>query len=120
MSGCCFAVSLIATTFGLTCAVVFIARLIHPMLAAIAQTVLIFYRFSNKSIYKAAMDVFEPLSRRDLAQARIRVGYIVGRQTKNLDEAGISRAACETVAENFVDGFYPPCFLPLFSGPPVP
>lgn len=27
--------------------------------------------------------------RGDLAQARIKVGYIVGRQTKDLDEAGM-------------------------------
>lgn len=117
-AGFFFALCLIATAFGLTWAVVFIAARIHPVAAAIVQAVLIFYSFSTKSLYKAAMDVFDPLTRGDLAQARIKVGYIVGRRTKHLDEAGITRAACETVAENFVDGFLSPLCFTLVLGAP--
>ena len=108
----------IATAFGLTWAVVFMAGRIHPVAAAIVQAILIFYSFSNRSLYKAAMDVFKPLAEGDLVQARIKVGYIVGRQTKDLDEAGITRAACETVAENFVDGFLSPLCFALVLGAP--
>ena len=64
------------------------------------------------------MDVFDPLTRGDLAQARIKVGYIVGRRTKDLDEAGVTRAACETVAENYVDGFLSPLCFALVLGAP--
>ena len=117
-AGLLFALCLIATAFGLTWAVVFMAGRIHPVAAAIVQAILIFYSFSNKSLYKAAMEVFKPLARGDLTQARIKVGYIVGRQTKNLDEAGITRAACETVAENFVDGFLSPLCFALVLGAP--
>ena len=117
-AGLFFAISLIAAAFALTWAVVFICVQIHPVAAAIVQTVLIFYSFSTRSLYKAAMEVFKPLSRGDLVQARIKVGYIVGRQTKDLDEAGITRAACETVAENFVDGFLSPLCFALVLGAP--
>ena len=64
------------------------------------------------------MDVFKPLAKGNLTQARIKVAYIVGRQTKNLDKAGITRAACETVAENFVDGFLSPLCFALILGAP--
>jgi len=117
-SGLFFALCLIATAFGLTWAVVFAAALIHPVAAATVQAILIFYSFSTKSLYRAAMDVFEPLARGDLARARIKVGYIVGRCTTDLDEAGITRAACETVAENFVDGFLSPLCFALVLGAP--
>ena len=117
-AGLLFALCLIATAFGLTWAVVFTAALIHPLAAAIIQVVLIFYSFSTKSLYRAAMDVFVPLTKDDLAQARVKVGYIVGRRTKSLDEAGVTRAACETVAENFVDGFLSPLCFALMLGAP--
>ena len=117
-AGLFFALILIAATFGLTWAVVFIAGRIHPVAAAMVQAILIFYSFSTQSLYKAAMDVLKPLAQGDLAQARIKVGYIVGRQTKDLDEAGITRAACETVAENFVDGFLSPLCFALVLGAP--
>ena len=117
-AGLLFALCLIATVFGLTWAVVFMAGRIHPVAAAIVQAILIFYSFSNKSLYKAAMAVFNPLAGGDPAQARIKVGYIVGRQTKDLDTVGVTRAACETVAENFVDGFLSPlCFALIFGAP---
>jgi adenosylcobinamide-phosphate synthase len=117
-AGLFFALGLIAATFGLTWCVVFIAGRIHPVAAVMVQTVLIFYSFSTQSLYKAAMEVFIPLAKGDPAQARIKVGYIVGRQTQSLDEAGITRAACETVAENFVDGFLSPLCFALVLGAP--
>ena len=40
------------------------------------------------------------LKKGDLSGARASVSMIVGRDTKRLDEAGIARAAVETVAEN--------------------
>ncbi len=117
-AGLFFALCLIVAAFGLTWAVVFIADRIHPAAAAIVEVILIFYSFSNRSLYKAAMEVFKPLARGDLTLARIKVGYIVGRRTKDLDEAGITRAACETVAENFVDGFLSPLCFSLILGAP--
>lgn len=117
-AGLCFALFLIAATFGLIWGLVFIADRIHPVAGAVVQTILIFYSFSTQSLYKAAMDVLKPLAQGDLTQARIKVGYIVGRQTKELDEAGITRAACETVAENFVDGFLSPLCFALVLGAP--
>ncbi len=117
-AGLIFALFLITAAFCLTWAVVSAANMLHPAAGLLVQAILIFFSFSTKSLYKAAMDVFTPLAKADLAQARIKVGYIVGRQTKDLDEAGITRAACETVAENFVDGFLSPLCFALVLGAP--
>ena len=53
-----------------------------------------------------------------LAAARQAVSMIVGRDPKRLDEAGVSRAAIESCAENFSDGVVAPAFWCLLLGLP--
>ena len=50
------------------------------------------------------------------AEARKEMAMVVGRDVRFLDEKGISRAAIETMAENFVDGFLSPLFWYLSGG----
>ena len=45
-----------------------------------------------------------------LEVARAKVAHIVGRDPKTLDEAGVARAATESLAENFSDGVVAPVF----------
>ena len=66
-----------------------------------------------------AMRVYEPLSRGDLCSAREAVSRIVGRDTAALDEAGVARAAVETVAENYSDGIVAPLMYMLVGGAPL-
>lgn len=47
------------------------------------------------------------------------VSRIVGRDTAQLGEAGVARAAVETVAENFSDGVIAPLFFMLLGGAPL-
>jgi adenosylcobinamide-phosphate synthase len=54
----------------------------------------------------------------DLSQARIAVGMIVGRDTAALDEAGIARAAIESLSESYCDGVAAPFFWLLLLGLP--
>ncbi len=53
-----------------------------------------------------------------IADARGAVSRIVGRDTSVLDEAGVSRAAIESLAENFSDGVVAPIFWLLVGGLP--
>lgn len=46
----------------------------------------------------------------DLALARKQVALMVGRDTEQLDEAGVVRACVESVAENMADGIIAPLF----------
>ncbi|MCX7903340.1 MAG: adenosylcobinamide-phosphate synthase CbiB [Caloramator sp.] len=52
-----------------------------------------------------------------LEEARYKLSFIVGRDTKNLDEGEIIRATVETVAENTSDGVIAPLFYLLFGTP---
>ena len=58
-----------------------------------------------------------PLVEGDLPKAREMVARIVGRDTDALDEAGVARAAVETVAENTSDGVIAPLFYLAIGGP---
>lgn len=53
-----------------------------------------------------------------LESARAQLSNIVGRETANLDEAGISRAAIESLSENTSDGVIAPLFWLLLLGFP--
>jgi adenosylcobinamide-phosphate synthase len=54
----------------------------------------------------------------NLEQGRTAVGMIVGRDVSALDEAGVSRAAIESLAENTADGIVAPAFWCLLFGLP--
>ncbi len=53
----------------------------------------------------------------DLLGARQAIGMVVGRDTDQLDEAGILRAAMETLAENLGDAIVAPLFYLALGGP---
>lgn len=62
--------------------------------------------------------VWRALRMGDLAAARRAVGMIVGRDTDDLDEDGVARAAIESLAESFCDGVLAPLFWLLVLGLP--
>jgi len=117
-AGLFFALFLIIGVFVLSFLGLALAFALHPLAGALLQVVMLFYCLSAKSLFTAAMDVAGPLMAGDLPRARKRVGYIVGRETTRLDPAGVTRAAVETVAENFVDGVVSPLFFALIFGVP--
>lgn len=63
-------------------------------------------------------DVAKPLRAGDIAAAREAVSRIVGRDPAMLDEAGIARAAIESLAENASDGIVAPVFWGALFGLP--
>ena len=75
--------------------------------------------FATKGLSGAALEIFNLLKRSDLDQARLKVGWIVGRDTGGLDEGEITRATVETVAENIVDGIIAPMFYAFLGGIPL-
>lgn len=52
----------------------------------------------------------------DLDRGRVAVSEIVGRDPASLDEAGVRRAAVESLAENYSDGLVAPVFWYVVSG----
>jgi cobalamin biosynthesis protein CobD len=70
---------------------------------------------AQRSLFSHVRDVARAFNE-GLPAARYAVSMIVGRETKNLDEAGISRAAVESLAENYSDGVVAPLFWLCFGG----
>ncbi|MBC9979236.1 cobalamin biosynthesis protein CobD [Bradyrhizobium sp. INPA_01384B] len=71
-----------------------------------------------RSLHDHVADVAKPLLRGDIAGAREAVSRIVGRDPTALDEAGIARAAIESLAENASDGIVAPVFWGALFGLP--
>ena len=91
-----------------------------PSLAAqiFIQALVLSFMISPRSLSDAAREIYFLLERENLPRAREKVGWIVGRDTKNLNEAEIARATVETVAENTVDGIISPLFFFAVGGLP--
>ncbi len=64
---------------------------------------------AQKSLWEHVRAVGTGLRQEGLAGGRQAVAQIVGRDTAALDEAGVVRAALESLAENFSDGVVAPC-----------
>jgi len=71
-----------------------------------------------RSLHDHVAAVARPLQSGDVAAARSAVAMIVGRDPANLDEAGIARAAIESLAENTSDGIVAPLFWGALFGLP--
>ena len=73
---------------------------------------------AQRSLYEHVRPVATALARGDLRAARRAVAMIVGRDTAALDDAGVARAAIESLAESFCDGIAAPLFWLLVGGLP--
>jgi adenosylcobinamide-phosphate synthase len=90
---------------------------IHPVAGDVAAVVVIYTTIAARDLAGHSLAVLHPLAAGDLVEARRRVGAIVGRDTEQLDEADVIRAAVESVAESTVDGVTAPLFFALLAGP---
>ncbi len=71
-----------------------------------------------RSLYEHVTAVADALEAGGVEAGREAVAKIVGRDTGDLDEAGVARAAIESLAENFSDGVVAPCVWGLLLGLP--
>lgn len=77
------------------------------------------FMITPRSLAEAGREIYILLSTENLQQARYKVGWIVGRDTQNLNEAEITRATVETISENTVDGIISPLFYFAIGGLPL-
>ncbi len=95
------------------------AAAIHPWLGYAVNIWFISTTIAVKGLRDAAMQVYRPLTKGDLPEARRYVGYIVGRGTQSLPEREIVRATVETVSENTVDAVVSPLVFAFLGGAPL-
>lgn len=93
--------------------------LVLPVFAALAvKAVLASSLLAGRSLDEHVSHVAEELEQRGLRGGRAAVSRIVGRDPETLDEAGVSRAAIESLSENFSDGVVAPVFWLVVGGLP--
>lgn len=92
---------------------------IHPWGGYIGGVVLLSFTISPRSLAEAGREIAGYLNDGNMEQARLKVGWIVGRDTAELDIPEVTRATVETVAENIVDGIISPLFYAIIGGVPL-
>lgn len=75
--------------------------------------------FSIRGLIRAALDVQRPLVAGDLDRARRLLSWhLVSRDTSRLEEAQVTSATIESIAENLTDSLIAPLFFYVFFGLP--
>jgi adenosylcobinamide-phosphate synthase len=111
--------ALVTLTFGISFFVVRLFYQLHPVTGMVMEAILISTTIAQKSLHVAATEVIRPLQAKNLPEARVKLSYIVGRDTESLPEKEIVRGTVETVAENASDGITAPLFWSFIGGAPL-
>ena len=97
--------------------ILYFAYQISPFLGVTVESIMTYQILATKCLKQESMKVYAKLKEGDLEGARKAVSMIVGRDTNCLDEAGVAKAAIETVAENTSDGSIAPMLFLALGGP---
>ena len=118
-AGCVLAALLPLGSFCIAAGTLLLAGRVHPLLALALNAFWGGQCLAVRDLRKEAMAVYACLKQNDLPAARKAVGRIVGRDTAALTAEGVTKAAVETVAENFSDGVFAPMFYLAIGGAPL-
>lgn len=94
------------------------ATLLQIEFTWILEIIILYLAIGRKSLIQHALAVLKPLSIRDNETARIKLSYIVSRDTANLNKKGIVTATIESVVENSNDAIFAAIFWYLIAGVP--
>ena len=117
LRGFAMVVIVIAWTTGVTAVILEGAYGLHPAIGCAVEAIMTYQILATKCLKVESMKVYEQLQKQNLPAARKAVSMIVGRDTEQLDETGVAKAAIETVAENASDGVIAPMMWMFFFGP---
>ena len=106
-------------TFALTAGALALAYRLHPAAGFALELLWSWQALALRGLAGESGKVYADLARGDLPAARKAVSRIVGRDTAALTAEGVTKAAVETVAENFSDGVAAPLFYLLIGGAPL-
>jgi adenosylcobinamide-phosphate synthase len=110
----------LAIMLGVVGAIAFLvqSQLLRLPYGLIAVAVLASTMIAQRSLHRYVANVASALDKDGLDAGRQAVSHIVGRDTAELDRAGVARAAIESLAENFSDAVVAPVFWLLVGGLP--
>jgi adenosylcobinamide-phosphate synthase len=107
-------------TFGIGSWIVLLwLRGVNSALALVVSVYLAASTLATRALLDEARTVRSFLVNGDLLSARQQVARIVGRDTQELDEAEVTRAVIETLAESASDGIVAPMFYLAIGGVPA-
>lgn len=109
----------VGVSYAVPLVIVGLAGSVSPWLAFAVETIMYYQIFATKCLRDESMKVYDALAKNDLADARVKLSWIVGRDTKNLDAEEITKGAVETVAENTADGIIAPMLYMFIGGAPL-
>ncbi|APC42015.1 cobalamin biosynthesis protein [Clostridium estertheticum subsp. estertheticum] len=85
----------------------------------ILNIILLWTTIATRCLHTEGIKVYDALVKDDIDDARIKLSYIVGRDTKDLCVDEIIRADVETIAENTADGVIAPILYAILGGAPL-
>lgn len=115
--GVLLAFTVIIATFIVSAMILVAAYSINLYAGAIVEAVMTWQILATRCLCVESMRVYDALSTDGVDAGRRAVSMIVGRDTSVLDEAGVTRAAVETIAENTSDGVIAPMLYTAIGGP---
>jgi len=95
-----------------------LAFVLPSALTHLVATVVLYLCVGWQSLREHAVAIIKPLQKGETESAREAVGYIVSRDTDQLDENDIVKAGAESVLENGSDAIFAPIFWFLLLGVP--
>lgn len=95
-----------------------LAFALRPFAPFAIDVALLYFALGSRSLAEHAEAVARPLREGRLDEARQRVGWMVSRDTAQLDESGVAKAGMESVLENGNDAIFGALFwFALLGGP---
>jgi adenosylcobinamide-phosphate synthase len=93
--------------------------IINNIVFIAVNTLIIWTTLAAKSLHLAGIEVYNVLVKEDIEEARVKLSYIVGRDTTSLSKDEIIRGDVETIAENTSDGIIAPIIYAIIGGAPL-
>lgn len=91
---------------------------LRPLAPFAVDVVLLYFALGAQSLFQHAAAIAQPLQEGRLDEARQRVGWIVSRETAQLDASEVAKAGVESVLENGNDAIFGTLFwFALLGGP---
>jgi len=93
------------------------AHRLHPAAGFMTEFYICFTILAGGDLRNHVLRVKDALEKKELEKARAATAMLVSRDTDGLEEAGLSRAALESLFENSADGLVAPLFFLALGGP---
>ena len=117
VGGAVLVILVLAFSFCVPFLVLALAEKINPWLSFAVESFMCYQIFATRCLREESMKVYTALKNNDLTDARMKLSWIVGRDTKELTKSEVTKGAVETVAENTSDGVIAPMLYLMIGGP---